>query len=51
MKTIMKEWGKKKVTKKAEESLKKKRLGIRKEGMYLKIAKKGTDGGRFNIYK
>lgn len=29
----------------------KRRLGIRKEGMYLKIAKKGTDGGRFNIYK
>ena len=49
---IMKELGKKKVTKKAKESLKKRKIiGIRKEGMYLKIAKKGTVGGRFNIYK
>lgn len=38
---IIKEQRKKKVTKKAEETLKKgKIIGIRKEGMYLKIAKK-----------
>lgn len=52
--TIMKEWGKKRVTKKAEDSLKKeerKIIGIRKQGMCLKTAKKGTDGRRFNIYK
>lgn len=51
---IIKEQRKKKVTKKAEETLKKgKIIGIRKEGMYLKIAKKkkAADWGRFNIYK
>lgn len=50
----MKELGKKKVIKKAEDSLKReerKMIRIRKQGMYLKTAKKGTYGSRFNIYK